>query len=346
MDVVGDLPVILMEINPQTGSIVKSYIHANGQILAQHDGGQAGERYFYLHDRLGSVRQIINSSGSVVNFYTYEPFGRCFAAECTETTENPFRFTGQWYDSEIGEYYLRARQYNPTIARFTARDPVFGSLEKPLMLHRYLYCGNDPSNRLDPRGMAYEWGEYWNSHFTYDETQAVIDDALELVGTNRVLGPWRAFGAGGPYRHGIYDFKDTGNTFEISESYVMTGSEFTNWLTGYTCYYHYGYYGEVGARLGGHVYALSDYLGEGSDVPYDDIESRYFLGGGILMAQEQLWQENRPRQMMGIWTLFNAKWDVYSGGLGRMANADLTSMEFDRQLDLFLTFWHSGPPVW
>ncbi len=25
------------------------------------------------------VRQVINSSGSVVNFYTYEPFGKSFA---------------------------------------------------------------------------------------------------------------------------------------------------------------------------------------------------------------------------------------------------------------------------
>ena len=28
--------------------------------------------------------------------------------ECTETTENPFKFTGQYFDSEIEEYYLRA----------------------------------------------------------------------------------------------------------------------------------------------------------------------------------------------------------------------------------------------
>ncbi|MBN2268996.1 MAG: RHS repeat-associated core domain-containing protein [Sedimentisphaerales bacterium] len=164
--------MILMEIDPQTGSIGKSYIHGSAQIFAQHDGGRTADRYFYLHDRLGSVRQVINSSGSVVNFYTYEPFGKCFATECTalrarKTTENPFKFTGQYLDAETGEYHLRASslgdisvgdnplwdmQYNPTLARFTARDPVFGKLEQPITLHKYHYCSNDSVNRVDLTG--------------------------------------------------------------------------------------------------------------------------------------------------------------------------------------------------
>jgi len=69
---VGDLPVILMEINPTTSSIEKTYIYANSQIIAQHDGNRTAGRYFYLHDRLGSVRQIINTSAGVVKYYTYK----------------------------------------------------------------------------------------------------------------------------------------------------------------------------------------------------------------------------------------------------------------------------------
>ena len=48
----------------------------NSQIIAQHDGKYDQTRYFYLHDRLGSVRQIIDTSGNVKNMYTYEPFGK------------------------------------------------------------------------------------------------------------------------------------------------------------------------------------------------------------------------------------------------------------------------------
>jgi hypothetical protein len=57
------LPTILLEINAGTGSIMKTYVYGNSQILAQHDGDYAAARYFYLHDRLGSVREIINTDG-------------------------------------------------------------------------------------------------------------------------------------------------------------------------------------------------------------------------------------------------------------------------------------------
>ena len=51
--------------------------------------------------------QIINQSGSLEKYYTFEPFGKTLEEGGTLT--NSFMFTGQYYDSEIGEYYLRAR---------------------------------------------------------------------------------------------------------------------------------------------------------------------------------------------------------------------------------------------
>jgi len=147
-------------------SLKKKYIYADRQILAQHDideGEEEDFKYFYLHDRLGSVRLVIDDQSAVKNTYTYEPFGEMFATECTETTENPFKFTGQYFDSEIEEYYLRARQYNPHLARFTSRDPIRGEFTEPQTLHLYLYCGNDPINRVDLTGNRPVWAmyEFW-----------------------------------------------------------------------------------------------------------------------------------------------------------------------------------------
>jgi RHS repeat-associated protein len=131
-------------------------MYANAQILAQHDGDQtSGRTYYYLHDRLGSVRIIIDAAASVANSYTYEPFGAEITAECSETIENPFKFTGQYLDSETHQYYLRARQYDPKLMRFTARDPIFGDFQESLTFHKYLYCLNDPLNKSDPTGNAY-----------------------------------------------------------------------------------------------------------------------------------------------------------------------------------------------
>ena len=49
-----------MDINTVDGAVMKTYIYADRQILAQHDGDSSDPRYFYLHDRLGSVRLIID----------------------------------------------------------------------------------------------------------------------------------------------------------------------------------------------------------------------------------------------------------------------------------------------
>jgi len=51
----------------------------------------------------------------------YWPFNRVLEED--GSFDNPFMFTGQWFDDEISQYYLRARMYDPVLMRFTARDP-------------------------------------------------------------------------------------------------------------------------------------------------------------------------------------------------------------------------------
>ena len=53
---------------------------------------------------------------------------------------NRFRFNGQ-------QYYLRARYYNPVIARFTQEDTYRGD-----GLNLYAYCRNNPVCYVDPSG--------------------------------------------------------------------------------------------------------------------------------------------------------------------------------------------------
>jgi RHS repeat-associated protein len=149
MDMVGDYPMILLVIDPNGWSVDKSYYHAGGQTLMQ----QAGEnRYFYLQDRLGSTRQVINTSASVVNSYTYDPWGNAFASETSETVSNHYQFANYHWDETVGMYYLNARWYDPVILRFTGRDPVRGDFQEPLTLHPYLYCLNNAVNATDPTG--------------------------------------------------------------------------------------------------------------------------------------------------------------------------------------------------
>jgi uncharacterized protein RhaS with RHS repeats len=114
LDSVGSLPVVLLELDPQDNmSISKTYIYGNSQILTQHDGNDSAPRYFYLHDRLGNVRQVIDSSASVVNCYTYDPWGLPVGDETNETVSNPYRFAGYVWDDEVSQYHCFRRQYEP-----------------------------------------------------------------------------------------------------------------------------------------------------------------------------------------------------------------------------------------
>ncbi|MBN1765762.1 MAG: RHS repeat-associated core domain-containing protein, partial [Sedimentisphaerales bacterium] len=129
-------------------------IWANGELLMQHDGDMAtGEKYFYLHDRLGSIRQVINDEGETENRYIYNPFGQALEDETEETIDNPFQFANYQYEPVTGMYYCNARWFDPAIYRFTGRDPVLGTYNEPLTLHIYLYCLNDPINNVDLTGM-------------------------------------------------------------------------------------------------------------------------------------------------------------------------------------------------
>ena len=56
--------------------------------------------------------QVLNGSGAVVQDYTYDAFG--VEETPDEADTNPFRYAGEYYDSEAGLTYLRARYYAPT----------------------------------------------------------------------------------------------------------------------------------------------------------------------------------------------------------------------------------------
>jgi len=179
VDIAGGLPTILLELDPCTSmSIKKTYIYGNSQILTQHDGAPSAYRYFYLHDRLGSVRETIGTDGLVKGYYTYDPFGKLITGAYIDGVSNPFKFTGQWYDSQIGWYYLRERMYDPALMRLTGRDPVFDRLKGPLTLHRYLYCNNDPVNRVDLNGRF-----AWNIFGALSAGTAVHSAAIYTVAT-------------------------------------------------------------------------------------------------------------------------------------------------------------------
>jgi RHS repeat-associated protein len=103
------------------------------------------------------VRQLTDSSGNVVLTKEYEPYGEVMNSEGTTTTA--YGFTNE-YTSQ-GLIYLRARYYNPSIARLMTRDTWGGDMKEPMSYNGWLYVYANPVNLTDPSGMfpiGYESG--------------------------------------------------------------------------------------------------------------------------------------------------------------------------------------------
>ncbi|SFH94811.1 RHS repeat-associated core domain-containing protein [Selenomonas ruminantium] len=101
--------------------------------------------YHYASDEQGSTVFITDEQGEVKNRYTYDAFGNTIESE--EQIPNRYQYTGQQLDPLTQQYYLRARFYNPAIARFTQEDEYHGD-----GLNLYAYCANDPVDYYDLSG--------------------------------------------------------------------------------------------------------------------------------------------------------------------------------------------------
>ena len=127
--------------------------YIRGHELLASDNERARTYYHYACDEMGSITDITDCHGTVLNYYAYDAFGNRTVEE--ETVENRFGFAGEMMDAVTGQYYLRARFYNPVIARFLSEDTYYGD-----GLNLYAYCHNNPVGYVDPSGHLCEKKQY------------------------------------------------------------------------------------------------------------------------------------------------------------------------------------------
>lgn len=105
-----------------------------------------GQTYVFVTDYLGSVRQVVDESGTVVQELTYDPWGRVL--NDTNPGFQPFGFASGLTDPDTGLVTFGVRHYDPLAGRWISPDPL--GLGGGVNL--WVYAANSPTTFVDPDG--------------------------------------------------------------------------------------------------------------------------------------------------------------------------------------------------
>ena len=141
----------VLEEVPSAGATPTVTYTLGSQIISQKKSNTVSH---LMPDGHGSTRLLTGTNGAISDRYTYDAYGK--ALDFTTGTLTPlstkFLYTGEQFDADLQQYYLRARYYNPTVGRFSVPDQLDGTPNDPLSLHKYAYTQNNPVNSRDPSG--------------------------------------------------------------------------------------------------------------------------------------------------------------------------------------------------
>ena len=130
-------------------SVVRYTYGSSLDPISEYRGGNDAA---YLGDGHSGVRQAVGASGVILLVQRFDAVGQTVAKAGVLQTAIGYR--GERFDATLGQYYLRARFYDPTNGRFTGMDPFAGTYSDPLQTMRYGYASANAIFALDPSGKA------------------------------------------------------------------------------------------------------------------------------------------------------------------------------------------------
>ena len=157
----------------EDGTLSVSYDHEPGlygNLLSQNRNGVTS---YYHYDGRGDTVALTDDSGNVTDTKEYNAWGNVIAS--TGSTVSPYQFGGRnGYQTGNAGIYVRARIYQPTVARWASVDPLF--LEAGPNV--YEFVESSPLGNRDPSGMETLGNEMSELH-CFTDCQSFVD-SLDL----------------------------------------------------------------------------------------------------------------------------------------------------------------------
>jgi RHS repeat-associated protein len=119
------------------------------------NNGTLDERLWVQQDANWNVTTLVNGSGSVVERYVYDPYGKITFLTASWGTRSASAyafislFQGGRFDTTTELFSFRNRDLSSTTGRWTSADPIGLGPDSNL----YRYVRNNPTNALDPSGL-------------------------------------------------------------------------------------------------------------------------------------------------------------------------------------------------
>jgi len=146
-------PLLRVETRADDSIWAHRYTPDGWALSVKHPGQAFGRSYFH-HNGMGSVVDVTTGNGGPAWQYAYDPWGVTTTA--TQQSASPvdakLGYTSAYFEATLSAYHLRARDYDPTIGRFVAPDPIAPPIDDPYVAS-YAYANNQPSVLTDPRGL-------------------------------------------------------------------------------------------------------------------------------------------------------------------------------------------------
>ena len=104
----------------------------------------------YVHDGNKNVSEAISVDGSLVAHYEYLSFGVLAASYGTSATANPWRFSSEYSEDNLGLVYYLNRYCDQTVGIWLSRDPYNEEEDT-------FFVDNDPIGAFDWLGLEWEY---------------------------------------------------------------------------------------------------------------------------------------------------------------------------------------------
>lgn len=125
-------------------NLTTEYIYLGKQIVAVRHNNAL---YFVYSDHTGRPEYAMNTSGAVTWSAKNSAFGRRSESSTSGLRLN-IGYPGQYYDREVGSWYNKDRDYDPSTGRYLQSDPM-QLVDGP---NTYVYARNNPITNIDPTG--------------------------------------------------------------------------------------------------------------------------------------------------------------------------------------------------